>query len=193
MNALRKNTMPAFTIHPLDSAQTAQVAQMAELLVAAFAPMPDTWDTLEEAQEEVQEALEAGKLGWLALSADRQVIGWIGGFHAYAEVWELHPLAVLPHWQGQGVGTALIRALEAAVLAQGGLVMTLGTDDVLQQTSLSGKELYPHVWEHIRDIQNLQRHPYEFYQKQGYHISGLIPDANGLGKPDILMTKRLPR
>lgn len=33
--------------------------------------------------------------------------------------------------------------------------------------------------------------PYEFYQKLGYAIIGVVPDANGLGKPDILMAKRV--
>jgi hypothetical protein len=31
----------------------------------------------------------------------------------------------------------------------------------------------------------------EFYQKLGYVIVGVIPDANGFGKPDIFMAKRL--
>ena len=30
-----------------------------------------------------------------------------------------------------------------------------------------------------------------FYQKLGYEIVGLIPDANGPGKPDIMMARRL--
>jgi len=34
-------------------------------------------------------------------------------------------------------------------------------------------------------------HPFEFYQKQGYVITGVVPDANGVGKPDILMSKRV--
>jgi len=42
-------------------------------------------------------------------------------------------------------------------------------------------------------IRNLGRHPYEFYQKLGYVIVGVIPDANGLGKPDILMAKSVAR
>jgi aminoglycoside 6'-N-acetyltransferase I len=33
----------------------------------------------------------------------------------------------------------------------------------------------------------------EFYQKQGFVIIGVMPDANGLGKPDILMAKSVVR
>jgi aminoglycoside 6'-N-acetyltransferase I len=39
--------------------------------------------------------------------------------------------------------------------------------------------------------QNLKNHPFTFYERLGYHIVGVIPDANGIGKPDILMAKRL--
>jgi aminoglycoside 6'-N-acetyltransferase I len=51
--------------------------------------------------------------------------------------------------------------------------------------------LYPNVWEHVRNITNLRDHPYEFYQKLGYVIVGVIPDANGFGQPNIFMAKRL--
>lgn len=58
-------------------------------------------------------------------------------------------------------------------------------------TSLSGKDLYANAWEHISNIKNLRSHPYEFYQKMGYAIVGVIPDANGPGKPDIIMAKKI--
>jgi aminoglycoside 6'-N-acetyltransferase I len=58
-------------------------------------------------------------------------------------------------------------------------------------TSLSQVDLYPNVVEHITHIRNIRRHPYEFYQRLGYVIVGVIPDANGLGKPDIIMAKRV--
>jgi aminoglycoside 6'-N-acetyltransferase I len=31
------------------------------------------------------------------------------------------------------------------------------------------------------------------YGKVGYYVVGVVPDANGFGKPDILMAKRLDR
>jgi aminoglycoside 6'-N-acetyltransferase I len=36
-------------------------------------------------------------------------------------------------------------------------------------------------------------HPFFFYRKLGFEPAGLIPDANGFGKPDILMSKRIGR
>jgi len=83
--------------------------------------------------------------------------------------------------------------LEERMRARGGLTITLGTDDVTGQTTLAGINLFPHVWEHVTQIQNLKRHPYEFYQKQGYVIVGVMRDANGLGKTDILMAKSVAR
>ncbi len=74
---------------------------------------------------------------------------------------------------------------------QGGITIYLGTDDEDNMTSLSNTDLYPNVVEHIAHIRNLRRHPYEFYQKLGYVIVGVIPDANGMGKPDIIMAKRV--
>jgi aminoglycoside 6'-N-acetyltransferase I len=45
--------------------------------------------------------------------------------------------------------------------------------------------------QHAKNIANLRDHSYEFYQKLGFVIVGVIPDANGFGKPDILMAKRV--
>jgi len=100
-------------------------------------------------------------------------------------------MAVQPEFQSKGIGRALVSDFEEQVRLRGGQTILLGTDDESGMTSLSGIELYPHVWEHIEQIQNLRRHPYEFYQKLGFHIVGVIPDANDRGKPDILMAKRV--
>ena len=104
---------------------------------------------------------------------------------------QLHPLAAQPSLQGQGIGRALVEDFEDQVRLKGGLTITLGTDDEDGMTSLSDVDLYEYLWEKIRDIRNYKNHPYEFYQKMGYIITGVVPDANGRGKPDILMSKRL--
>jgi aminoglycoside 6'-N-acetyltransferase I len=182
--------MNHFTISDLKPHMTAEIAQAAALLQRVFAPQ-DSWTTLAEAEEEVDEMLAPERILRVAL-ADGQVIGWIGGIPGYAgNVWELHPLLVAPEWQGQGVGAALVRDFEALVLAKGGLTIQLGTDDVTDATSLSGVDLYAETWEKIRTVRNLNRHPFEFYQKQGYTITGVVADANGRGRPDILMGKRI--
>jgi aminoglycoside 6'-N-acetyltransferase I len=106
-------------------------------------------------------------------------------------VWELHPLAVQPSLQGQGIGQALVTDFEEQVRQRGGLTIMLGTDDVDHMTSLSDVNLYENTWEKIRDIQNFKRHPYEFYQRLGFVITGVVPDANGRGKPDIYMSKKV--
>ena len=100
-------------------------------------------------------------------------------------------MAVQPSLQGRGIGAALVRDLEEQVRARGGLTITLGTDDEDGMTSLSNVDLYENLWEKIRDVRNLKGHPFVFYQKLGYIITGVVPDANGRGRPDILMAKKL--
>ncbi len=163
----------------------------AEIIVAAFVHFPDTWETVEDGLEEVREALEPGKICLVARDEQGQILGWVGGQHHYAMVWELHPLAVQPEWQGKGVGAALVAELETRIRAAGGLTVTLGTDDEIDGTNLYGRDLYPDVLGAAQNIRITNGHPYAFYEKQGYVITGLIPDANGFGRPDIIMCKRL--
>ena len=58
-------------------------------------------------------------------------------------------------------------------------------------TSLSGVDLYDGLLDRLKNIQDRKGHPYQFYQKVGFQLVGVIPDANGLGKPDILLAKRV--
>ncbi|MCX6048993.1 MAG: GNAT family N-acetyltransferase [Chloroflexi bacterium] len=166
-----------------------KIEQVARLLNEEFAPV--SWTTSEEAHEEVQDAFTPGRINKVALNDAGDVIGWIGGRPYYALVWELHPLVVRADYQRQGIGRALVAELEKAVKERGGLTITLGSDDEADLTSLGGVELYPNVLEKLANIKNLRAHPYEFYQKIGFSIVGVIPDANGFGKPDILLAKRV--
>jgi aminoglycoside 6'-N-acetyltransferase I len=177
----------------LDPNDQGTIEQVATLLVEGFRHhWPDSWSDLASALEEVRESFEPGRLSRVALGDDGAALGWVGGIPQYhGNVWELHPLVVRPDLQGRGIGRALVRDLEEQVRARGGLTIMLGTDDEDDMTTLSGVDLYPDVWTHVANIRNLRGHPYEFYQKCGFVIVGVVPDANGPGKPDILMAKRV--
>ena len=171
----------------------AHIRHAAALLIDGFKEhWPGAWPDMDSALQEVREALAPGRIARVAVDDDGSVLGWIGGIEQYdGHVWELHPLVVHPDRQRQGIGRALVADLEDRVRERGGLTVTLGTDDEDSMTTLSGVDLYPHVWEHIARVRSLRGHPYEFYEKLGYVITGIVPDANGLGKPDILMSKRV--
>jgi aminoglycoside 6'-N-acetyltransferase I len=165
------------------------IQQAATLLVEGFGPC---WPDQEAALEEVREALEPERICRIAVDDGGRVLGWIGAINQYdGHAWELHPLVVASEQRRRGIGRALVEDLETQVRARGGMTIYLGTDDENGMTSLSGVDLYPDLFGHLQRIQNLMGHPYEFYQKLGYTIVGVIPDANGPGKPDILMAKRL--
>jgi aminoglycoside 6'-N-acetyltransferase I len=169
------------------------IQQAARLLVDGFAEhWPDAWPTLTEAIEEVNEMLTDDRICRVMLDENSTVLGWIGGLPEYdGLVWELHPLVVRADLRGKSIGRSLIADFETQVRLRGGLTIMLGTDDEDGMTSLSNVNLYDNLPEKIASIRNFKRHPYEFYQKCGYTIIGVIPDANGKGKPDILMAKQV--
>lgn len=171
----------------------ALIEQAAELLLVSFREhWPEAWPDLEAAEQEVRESLSHDRISRVALDEGDVVLGWIGGIRQYdGNVWELHPLAVHPDARGRGVGRSLVEDLEMRARERGGLTLWLGTDDEDGMTTLSGVNLYPDILGRIADIRNLKRHPYEFYQKLGFQIVGVMPDANGPGKPDIFMAKSL--
>jgi aminoglycoside 6'-N-acetyltransferase I len=168
------------------------IRKAAEVLLDGFATSGiNPWEHLTEAVEEIKESLQENRISRTAIDENGEVLGWIGGLHDYSLVWELHPLVVRSDLQNQGIGSALVRDFESQVKLRGGLTIRLGTDDENNRTSIGSVDLYPNIPEKLVRIQNLENHPFEFYQKLGYEICGVIPDANGLGKPDILMCKRV--
>ena len=169
------------------------IQQAAQLLMDAFHEhWPAAWPTFDVASKEIHEMLYAERICRAAIDNDGNLLGIIGGIPTYdGNVWELHPLAVQPHTQRQGIGRALVNDFEELVRMRGGLTITLGSDDEDNMTSLSEVDLFENTWEKIQNISNLKNHPFTFYQKLGYVITGVVPHANGIGKPDILMSKRI--
>jgi aminoglycoside 6'-N-acetyltransferase I len=165
----------------------------AALLVEGFrSHAPGAWPTLEGALTEVREALADDRLGRVALDAIGQPLGWVGAIPQYGgRVWELHPLVVAPARQGQGIGRALVEDLEDHVRELGGITLWAGADDEDGRTSLANVDLYRDLPARLANVQNPGGHPYGFYQRLGFTIVGVMPDANGPGKPDIFLAKRV--
>jgi aminoglycoside 6'-N-acetyltransferase I len=173
------------------ASQPLPVRQQAAAILAGAFPDENGWPTIELGLAEIEWVAKDGFVR-AALDGDR-VLGWVGGLPEYrGNVWELHPIVVDRGFRLQGIGRALVSAFESEARARGGLTATLGTDDHDGQTSLSGADLYANLSNHIATLRDLgTRHPFLFYRKLGYVVTGLMPDANGRGKPDIYMSKQL--
>ncbi|NLP07420.1 MAG: GNAT family N-acetyltransferase [Clostridiaceae bacterium] len=169
-----------------DKSDEQYVKEAANLLAACF---PHAYSNC--AFEEMNVILDEERVAVMAVEGSH-LIGFARAIPQYGVTgWELHPLVVNEAYRSKGIGSQLVYALEKEVAARGGIVMYLGTDDEFGKTTLSGIDLFDGLFEKIQSIRNLENHPYEFYQKIGYKIVGVIPDANGYGKPDIWMAKRI--
>jgi len=128
----------------------------------------------------------------LALVENGEVLGWGGIMPNYdGHLFELHPLCIKEGHRRMGLGSKLIAALENVARARSGINMILGADDDGEgETSLYGENLFENLPDKLAHFVP-GKHPSAFYAKMGYRIIGVMPDANGLGKPDILMGKRL--
>ena len=167
-----------------------QIIQAAQILTDS---LPIGWPTLQDALVEIEERLKPENT-MLAALEDGIVIGW-GGILAPiydGNVYELHPLAVRSDKRRLGTGRAIVEVLENEARKQGGLTIYLGSDDERDrgETSLANTDLYDDLPGKIKSF-DPGTHPSGFYLKLGYKIIGVMPDANGKGKPDIFFGKRL--
>ena len=168
----------------LDQAQ--YIKDAVSLLIEAF---PHAYSDC--AEEEIKHCLDVDRIAIAAIENDR-LIGFVGAIPQYGvTAWELHPLVGQAEYRNKGIGTKLCSALEHILREKGCFTIYLGSDDEDGSTTLSNTDLFENTYQKIEAIKNLNQHPYEFYQKIGYKIVGVIPDANGIGKPDIWLAKSI--
>ena len=164
--------------------------QAVKILIETF-PLAGMWPDIDEEQaiEEVNDCVSDENI-CIGIKANNKLIGWVGLRPMYKTTWELHPMAVSPEYQGKGYGKILLSELEKIAREKGIIGIYAGSDDETGKTSLSEIEINrDNILEAIMNIKNYKNHPYEFYVKCGYNIIGIIPNANGPQKPDILLWK----
>lgn len=168
------------------------IEQAANVLFLSFQALNNTtWPTINDAKNEVIDCIRKPGV-CIGLFNDDILLGWIGMRPMYKVTWELHPLVVNPDEQNRGYGRLLINELENRAKANGIIGLVLGADDESNRTSLSSVSINrENIFSEIRNVKNTKDHPFEFYQKCGYTIIGIIPNANGYKKPDIWMWKDL--
>lgn len=179
--------MKLVNIKVLNKSQRLQAAQILTESLSIGYP------SLQSALQELNSLRKPGNTVLAAMQAS-EVIGW-GGIlapHYSGNVFELHPLAVRADQRRKGVGRALVFALEEAARKQGGLTIYAAADDEKEggETSLAHANLFNDLPGKIKEF-NPGTHQTAFYMKIGYRIIGVMPDANGKGKPDIYLGKTL--
>lgn len=178
------------TIRPIRTNES-EIAAVGAIVVAGFADRSPAWPTLADGINEVVTFSTEHQISLVA-TIDHTVVGWVSAtpqYHHYS--WELHPLVVAPQYQHRGIGRALVQALCTALVERGATTLYAWSDDESLSTSLGGKDLMPDPLTHLVTFVPTTRHAGGFYQKQGFVLCGVLPDANGHGKPDILFARRI--
>ena len=168
-----------------------QLVQAAQMLADE---LPIGWPSLQDAIEEVNDLL-SNKPGALYFAAieNEEVAGWCGILPEYCgRVFELNPLVVRHDMQRKGIGTALMDEAEKTARGAGGITLWIAADDERPggETSFANVDLYDNLPKRMQEFEP-GAHQTAFYMKLGYKIVGVMPDANGNGKPDIFLAKRL--
>lgn len=169
------------------------LAALAELSFhAARAPNPGWLPTLEDAREEVRDALEEGKHGRV-LVIDGRPVAWVSIMPMWGRVWELHPLLVAVDHHGRGYGRRLVAEAERLAAELGALTLWVGTSDEIGATSLANCDLYQDPISALAGLEIHTPHAVGFWLRLGYRLVGVVPDAEGPGKPSISLAKRVNR
>ena len=173
-----------------DTSNQLMVERLAEITFAAFKENAPEWlPTLDLARQQITSAASLGRLGRVILAQD-QIAGWVGIVKG-RRIWEIHPIAIAIDQQYQGLGHILVEDVARLAKTAGALTLFASTSDEVGTTNLFGQNIYADPASAIKGIRATGRNPFEFWQHAGFTVVGLMPDAEGIGKPAIHLARRL--
>lgn len=177
----------------IDSTNSVLIDELAHLTYLAFKVHAPSWLPSEaDARRQVLRATEPDRISRVLLSPHATPIGWIGVIPIHhGRIWEVHPLVIAPAKQGQGYGSMLVREVERLAATRGILGLMAGTSDETGATPLYGSDLFRNPFAGLSKLTGAENHPVTFWTKVGFTIVGVVPDAEGRGKPAITLAKRI--
>ena len=177
----------------IDPADSIMIDELADLTYeASKMHAPDWLPTAADARLRVLQAAAPDRINRVLLNPDAKALGWIGVTPInHGRIWELHPLAVAPAEQGKGYGKTLVDEVERLAQARGVLGLLVGTSDETGATPLYGVDLYQNPCELLNRLTGAEQHAVTFWRKVGFTVVGVVPDAEGRGRPGITLAKRV--
>jgi aminoglycoside 6'-N-acetyltransferase I len=177
----------------IDPTDPIQIDELARLTYAAFKThAPDWLPTAADARRRVLQATAADRINRVLLNSASVPVGWIGVTPInHGRIWEIHPLAVAPAEQGKGYGSMLVSEVERLAQSRGVLGLLVGTSDETGATPLYGVDLYQNPCALLNRLTGAEQHAVTFWRKVSFTVVGVVPDAEGRGRPSILLAKRV--
>ena len=175
----------------LTPAETRVIDAIADFLPGCFEKYSPEWlPDRQSCLDQLHASFESGRRSRVAMNEHGEPVGWIAAI-TDAHTWEIHPLAVSPAHQGEGLGRRLVADIEALALAAGAVSVWAGTGDETGSTSFAGVDLYRDAARAFESINAPADHPLRFWLSAGYRVVGVLPDEEGLGKPGIHLARRI--
>jgi len=159
----------------------------ASMLEATY---PEVYDK-SESKETILHLLR-GKNRLFVAEESSRVIAFVGVLHhVFPKAYQIEPLIVEHQFRRQGIGGKLLELTEFKLKQEGIHTLFITAQDTESSTNLSGQDFYAD--NPLALLANIEysNHPMRFYEKRGYHITGIIPDANGFGRPEYILSKRI--
>jgi aminoglycoside 6'-N-acetyltransferase I len=177
----------------IDRTDSILVDELARLTYKAFKThAPDWLPTTADARRRVLQAAAPDRINRVLLNPHAKPLGWIGVTPInHGRIWEIHPLAIAPAEQGKGYGSMLVNEIEWLAQLHGVLGLLVGTSDETGATPLYGVDLYQNPCELLNRLTCAEQHAVTFWRKVGFTVVGVLPDAEGRGRPGITLAKRV--